>query len=55
MSTRYRDDYGERMQRVFRREVDRIGATRRREQSAIDTAESYKREAERCPGGLAVE
>ena len=51
----YRDDYGERMQRVFRREVDRIGATRRREQSAIDTAESYKREAERCPGGLAVE
>ena len=51
----YRDDYSERLQRVFRREVDRIGAIRRREQSQIDTPESYKREAERCPGGLAIE
>lgn len=51
----HRDDYSERLQRVFRREIDRIGAIRRREQSQIDTPESYKREAERCPGGLAIE
>jgi hypothetical protein len=51
----YREDYGERLQRVFRREVERIGGVRRHEQSQIDTPESYKREAERCPGGLAVE
>jgi hypothetical protein len=51
----YRDDFSERLQRVFRREIDRIGQIRRREQSQIDTPEAYKREAERCPGGLALE
>lgn len=51
----YRDDYSERLQRVFRREIERIGAVRRREQAQIDTPEAYKREAERCPGGLAIE
>lgn len=49
----HRDDINDRLERVFRREFDRIGQIRRREQSRIDTPESYKREAERCPGGLA--
>lgn len=50
----YRDDLNERLQRVFERELDRIAQIRRREQARIDTPESYKRESERCPGGLAV-
>lgn len=50
----YRAEIGDRLQRVFEREIDRIGQIRRREQSQIDTPESYRRESERCPGGLAV-
>jgi hypothetical protein len=46
----YRDDIGERLERIFRQELDRIGETRRREQGSIDTPESYRREAARCPG-----
>lgn len=46
----HRDDIGERLQRVFRHELDRINALRQREQGAIDTPESYRREAARCPG-----
>jgi hypothetical protein len=51
----YREDFGERLQRVFRRELDRISEVRRREQAQIDTPEAYRREAEQCPGGLALE
>jgi hypothetical protein len=51
----YRDDFGERLQRVFRREIERIAEIRRREQAQIDTPDAYKREAERCPGGLALD
>jgi hypothetical protein len=46
----HRDDISERLQRVFRQELDRINEVRRREQGAIDTPESYRREAARCPG-----
>jgi hypothetical protein len=49
----YRDDFSERLNRVFQREIDRIGQARRHEQAQIDTPEAYRREAERCPGGLA--
>ena len=48
----HRDDIGERIERAFRHEVDRINETRRREQSALDTPESYRREAARCPDGM---
>jgi hypothetical protein len=51
----YRDDFSERLNRVFRREIDRIGQVRRHEQAQIDTPEAYAREAGRCPGGLARE
>jgi hypothetical protein len=51
----YREDFSERLQRVFRHELDRIGRIRRHEQSQIDTPDAYRREAERCPGGLALE
>ena len=33
-----------------RHELDRVNELRRREQGAIDTPESYRREAARCPG-----
>ncbi|HEX2115361.1 MAG TPA: hypothetical protein VHM01_13220 [Alphaproteobacteria bacterium] len=46
----YRDDIGERVERIFRQELDRISETRRREQGSIDTPEAYRREAARCPG-----
>lgn len=46
----HRADIGERMQRVLRHELDRVNELRRREQGAIDTPESYRREAQRCPG-----
>lgn len=46
----HRDDIGERLQRVMRQELERIGEIRRREQGAIDTPEAYRREAARCPG-----
>ena len=46
----HRADIGERMQRVLRQELDRLGEIRRRDQGAIDTPESYRREAARCPG-----
>jgi hypothetical protein len=48
----HQEDIGERLQRVLRHELDRISETRRREQGAIDTPESYRREAERCPDGM---
>jgi hypothetical protein len=44
-----RADIKDRLQRVFQRELDRIGQIRRDKQSKIDTPESYRREAERCP------
>jgi hypothetical protein len=50
----YREDIKDRLERVFQGELDRIAQIRRREQSRIDTPESYKKEAERCPGGLTV-
>jgi hypothetical protein len=50
----YRGDINERLERIFQRELNRIGQIRRREQSQIDTPESYRRESERCPGGIAV-
>ena len=46
----HRDDIGERMQRAMRQELSRINEVRRREQGAIDTPESYRRDAARCPG-----
>jgi hypothetical protein len=46
----HRDDVAERLQRVLRHELDRLNELRRREQGAIDTPESYRREAARCPG-----
>jgi hypothetical protein len=46
----HRADIGERMQRVLRQELDRLSEIRRRDQGAIDTPESYRREAARCPG-----
>jgi hypothetical protein len=48
----HRDDMGERIERVFRHEVERINETRRREQGALDTPESYRREAARCADGM---
>jgi hypothetical protein len=48
----HRDDIGERLERVFRHELDRVNETRRREQGALDTPESYRREAARCPEGM---
>jgi hypothetical protein len=50
----YRDDLFERIQRVFQDELDRIERIRRREQASIDTPTAYRRESERCPGGLAI-
>lgn len=50
----YRDDLFERIQRVFRDELERIERIRRGEQASIDTPAAYRRESERCPGGLAV-
>lgn len=44
-----RADIKDRLERVFQRELGRIGQIRRDEQSRIDTPESYRREAERCP------
>lgn len=46
----HRADIAERMQRALRHELDRVNELRRREQGAIDTPESYRREAARCPG-----
>jgi hypothetical protein len=46
----HRADIGERLQRAFRHEIDRVHALRRREQGAIDTPDAYRRESERCPG-----
>jgi hypothetical protein len=46
----HRADIGERMQRALRHELDRVNEIRRREQGGIDTPESYRREAQRCPG-----
>lgn len=46
----HRDDIGERLQRIFRQEIDRIGELRRAEQGTIDTPDSYRRDSERCPG-----
>lgn len=53
-ATAYRDDMFERIQRVFRDELERIERIRRGEQAAIDTPTAYRRESEHCPGGLAV-
>jgi hypothetical protein len=46
----HRADISERMQRALRHELDRVSELRRHEQGAIDTPESYRREAARCPG-----
>lgn len=46
----HRADIAGRMQRALRHELDRVNELRRHEQGAIDTPESYRREAARCPG-----
>ncbi len=46
----HRDDIGERLQRAFRHEIERLNELRRHEQGAIDTPDAYRREAARCPG-----
>lgn len=37
---------------ALRRQVDRLQEIRRKEQAKLDTPAAYRREAERCPGGL---
>ena len=44
-----RADIKDRLWRALERELGRIAEIRRDEQSRIDTPESYRREAERCP------
>lgn len=46
----HREDIGERLQRAFRHEIERLSELRRHEQGAIDTPDAYRREAARCPG-----